>query len=109
MVSLSVAPISGQEISDDERNRLREALGNPTCTNNVIARAVDLFSLAFAATLIFLFLSIPPVACWFVEHIPSFEYRLIGKALLFFALIYIVDMLTIPIRADIDICDFTWT
>lgn len=74
------------------------------CTNNFLARGVYLFSLAIVATFIYLALQIPPVEAWFTTYIPDYEYRLFGKALLFFIAIYIVDQLTISLRKEIVLC-----
>ncbi len=77
-----------------------------TCTNSLIARVVEFFSLAFTVTLIYLALQLPPVEQWFSYYIPDETYRFITKALLFFTLTYIVDRILVYLRNDIDLCEF---
>lgn len=100
------APVSGNQTSLQARQQLQEALGQTTCTNSIIARSVELFAMAIAATLVFIFLQLPPVEAWLERYIPNFEYRLISKALLFFVIVYLLDRLIVFVRDEIDICDF---
>ena len=105
-ITLVDAPISGNQTTLETQRQLQEALGQTTCTNSIIARTVELFAMAIMVTLVFIFLQLPPVEAWFARYIPDFEYRLITKALLFFVIVYLLDRLTVYIRAEIDICDF---
>lgn len=98
--------VSGNQTTSQARQQLQEALGETTCTNSIIARSVEFFSLAIMATLVYIFLQLPPVEAWFERYIPDFEYRLISKAILFFVIVYILDRLVVFIRNEIDICDF---
>jgi hypothetical protein len=100
-------PVSGSSPTSSEKIGFQEALGEKTCTNNIIARSVELFVLSVVATLLFLFFQLSGVESWFKRHIPDNNYRLVAKALLFFVLIYILDRIVVRIRDEIDICDFT--
>ena len=106
IILLVDTPVSGNQTTLEARKQLQEALGYTTCTNSIIARTVELFGLAFMATLVFIFFQLPPVEDWLTRYIPDFEYRLITKILLFFVIVYIIDRLIVYIRNDIDICDF---
>lgn len=106
MTTLADAQVSGMQVTQDEQNLLRQILGQTTCTNSIIARSVELFSLAIMATLAFIFLQLPPVERWLAKYIPNFEYRLAAKAILFFVIVYLFDRLVVFIRDEIDICDF---
>ena len=105
-VILVDAQVSGNQSTSEARRQLQEALGQTTCTNSIIARSVELFSMAITATLVFIFLQLPPVEAWLTRYIPDFEYRLIAKAFLFFVIVYLFDRLIVFIRDEIDICDF---
>lgn len=100
------APVSGNQTTLQARQQLQEALGQTTCTNSIIARSVELFAMAIVATLVFIFLQLPPVEAWLARYIPDFEYRLISKALLFFVIVYLLDRLIVFVRDEIDVCDF---
>lgn len=106
MPSLEDVQISGQNLTSSEIQAYQQALGQTTCTNSVLARIVELFSLAFVATFIYILLELPPVNDFFVYYIPDFEYRFFTKVLLFFVLVYLLDRLVVAVRSQIDICDF---
>ena len=100
-------PVSGSSPTSSEKIGFQEALGETTCTNNIIARSVELFALAVMATLLFLFFQLSGVELWLKRHIPDNNHRFVAKALLFFVIIYILDRIVVWIRDEIDICDFT--
>lgn len=100
-------PVSGLSSTLYERETFHDLLGQETtCTNSVMARSVEFFSLAFMVTLVFLFFQIPAVEDWLTCYVPDYYYRLFTKALLFFVIVYILDRISIFIRDEIDICDF---
>lgn len=74
------------------------------CDSSVIVKVFYLFVIAFIAGLLYLFLEIPEVECWFRCHIPNRYYRVVGKALLFFVLIYIFDRILFGSRQILTIC-----
>jgi hypothetical protein len=106
MVTLYEARVSGTSPSVGEQQGFEDALGTTTCTNSVIARSVEFFALALAATVVYVILQLPSVDAWFTRYIPDFEYRLATKALLFFVIVYLLDRLVIRIRNEIELCDF---
>ena len=103
---LSSVQVSGQLTSANSQQNFQDLLGETTCTNALVPRTVYLFSLAIMATFVYIFFQLPPVEEWFVRYIPDYTYRFIGKALLFFVIIYFCDRFVVFIRHEIAICEF---
>lgn len=73
----------------------------PVSNKHVLVKSVELFTLAFLATVFYILLSLPVVEDWFRCYIPNYEYRFITKAVLFFVVIYLLDRLVIFIKKDL--------
>lgn len=73
----------------------------PVANKHILVKSVELFTLAFLATVFYILLGLPVVENWFICNIPDYEYRFITKAILFFVVIYLLDRLVMFIKRDL--------
>ena len=82
-----------EHCDDGEDEILKFALGKRVCDNSSVNKGLDIILFAIIATIIFLILS----SRWFERclrrGIPDYNYRLFCKGVIFFLLIFILDLL----------------
>ncbi len=66
-----------------------------------IVKTVNLFTLPFLATIIFIILTLPPVTEWFCKYVPDYWYSYLTIISIFFVLVYFADRLVQYIRVDL--------
>lgn len=90
--------------SSGEEELMNFALGKRVCDDSVITRGASLLALAILGTLLFVLLSWSSFDNWLAYYIPNSGYRLAFKAIIFFLILYLLELLLANYRDSAIIC-----
>ena len=97
-------PPGNKQLSKCERKLLKRSIGKRVCDNSTFSKGVNILTMAIVSTILFVVLSLSIVDDWLAIYIPDYTFRLIAKAVLFFIIIYVVDLQLVSWRLRCNIC-----
>ncbi len=75
----------------DEKSSLDEILDPDFDPNSEFEKGINMFFLAIVAFITYIVLNVRCVDRWFTVQIPRKNYRIVGKALILFVVVFLVD------------------